>query len=509
MKHILILGAGLMQKPAIESARELGCHITVVDANENAICVPLSDRFEKIDLKDIDSLKKLALEMKKTNGIDGVFTAGTDFSYAVSCIAAEVGLQAHTPQAALNASNKILMRTCFKNKVASPDFIELSLDTIKKNTQSAFQALKKDKKYFVVKPCDNMGGRGCRMIRSIEEFNPAIHEAIKYSRTKQAILEDYMDGKEYSIDALIFNGEITITGFADRHIFYPPYFIEMGHTIPTIVSESEKLDLLTAFVNGIKALGLTYGAAKADIKLTSKGPMIGEIAGRLSGGYMSGWTYPYASKLNVTKQAILLALGETPNELIKRRIPIEGMDDIFEVPCSLTSAERAWISIPGMATKIENISKAKTIPGVRDVFPRISAGDITSFPLNNVEKAGNVISCLKNRNDASKACNEARKCIFIRLSTHNKQTDAFLEQPLDTQFPPSAFPVSELMSLNEAKKSTMTDWNGLTIKESLSILPSLIKTKVPMKDKKFLHAFYRGGLQGAVYFCETNRTNAK
>ena len=33
MKHILILGAGLMQKPAIDSAHELGCHVTVVDGN--------------------------------------------------------------------------------------------------------------------------------------------------------------------------------------------------------------------------------------------------------------------------------------------------------------------------------------------------------------------------------------------------------------------------------------------------------------------------------------------
>ena len=35
--YILILGAGLMQRPAIEAARELGFRTLVVDANPNAL----------------------------------------------------------------------------------------------------------------------------------------------------------------------------------------------------------------------------------------------------------------------------------------------------------------------------------------------------------------------------------------------------------------------------------------------------------------------------------------
>ena len=49
--HILILGAGLMQRPAIQSARKLGLKVTVIDANPNAMCIPLADNFEPVDLK--------------------------------------------------------------------------------------------------------------------------------------------------------------------------------------------------------------------------------------------------------------------------------------------------------------------------------------------------------------------------------------------------------------------------------------------------------------------------
>ena len=165
---------------------------------------------------------------------------------------------------------------------------------------------------LVVKPCDNMGGRGCSRVESPGELDAAIADAAAFSRTGRAIVEEYMDGPEFSIDAIVYGGKVYECGFADRHIFYPPYFIEMGHTIPSAVDAETKNKLMACFEAGVHALGLTSGAAKGDIKLTSRGPMIGEIAARLSGGYMSGWTYPYSSGFEVTEAAIEIAMGLPP-----------------------------------------------------------------------------------------------------------------------------------------------------------------------------------------------------
>ena len=62
---------------------------------------------------------------------------------------------------------------------------------------------------------------------------------VESSRTGTIILERYMEGPEYSIDAVVYNGTLTVTGFADRHIYYPPYFIETGHTLGKIVVYDE------------------------------------------------------------------------------------------------------------------------------------------------------------------------------------------------------------------------------------------------------------------------------
>ena len=188
-RYILILGAGLMQRPSIEAAKELGYKALVIDANPDAVCVPFADRFEKIDLKDTNAIVDFSLSLGKS--LCAVFTAGTDFSVPVSLACQKCGFVSHSFESAMNASNKILMRECFKkNKIPSPDFFEAD-----ENYINLFQKNKTPEIHFpkVVKPVDNMGARGCRLVRNKDEFLPALKDAVCFSRTKKAIVEDFME----------------------------------------------------------------------------------------------------------------------------------------------------------------------------------------------------------------------------------------------------------------------------------------------------------------------------
>ena len=537
MKTILILGAGLMQKPAIEAASRLGYKVAVADGNPNAVCVPLADVFEPVDLKDRDALLSFALKLdscEEGENLAGVFTAGTDFSASVSYVAENMNLPGHSFEAALNASDKVRMRSCFmKEGVPSPRFFNVNTDDAGKSADEMMREAGFSAFPLVVKPVDNMGGRGCRMVRSKEELSEAVKIAVTYSRTRRAILEEYMPGREFSIDALVFDGEVTITGFADRHIYYPPYFIEMGHTMPTVLNEKEWCDLAKTFRDGIKALGLTHGAAKADIKLTPSGPMIGEIAARLSGGYMSGWTFPYASGMNLTEQALLLALGKKPEALIaqRERTPVDG---VWNVKTEKTSAERAWLSIPGRIEKVVNPLFDKildsatkrsddcgTAPFIKNVLPRCSAGDEVTFPVNNVGKCGNVISCSANYDEAVAAAENAVANIVPVLALNTSATDTFLAEPIDTEFPPSAFVLPEQIAeelFSECKGKTISasdeiklpeiiksyaenikDWNKRSIKKTLELFDTLKTSFSGMPLDLFWKALLRGGIQGILY----------
>lgn len=527
---ILILGAGLMQRPAILAAKKLGLETYVIDGNPNAVCVSDADHFAQIDLKNREEIAECARGLFERMKLKAVFTAGTDFSANAAYAAGQLGFAGHSYEACVNASDKALMRQCFKNaRIPSPHFILLEKKSFANTlTASVVASLKFP---YVVKPVDNMGARGCRMVRNRDELFAAVEDALKFSRCGKALLEEYLEGPEFSIDALIYDGTFTVTGFADRHIFFEPYFIELGHTMPTNISYKQYIELVKTFALGAKSLGLSRGAAKADIKWTKNGPMIGEIAARLSGGYMSGWTFPYASDLNLTEQAVELALGRKPPALEAYRFPLDIEDfpfKMFAYNCSRSSAERAWISIPGRVKEVLGLEEAAKISGVRDIFARAKAGDNVVFPRNNVEKCGNVISVADTREAAVKAAEEAVKRVVVVLEKNNPETDDFLNMKrLKTEghFPPEAFQlpkevdrafcfeldceserkigefdlVSNNIPASLEKSMNIKDWNNLSLAETIEIFDKMNLNHGELNYKKFWLALIRGGLQGALY----------
>lgn len=531
-ESILILGAGVMQRPAIQTAKNLGLRVFVVDANPSAPCVGEADVFEPIDLKDFEGIARYALNLKESAGLKAVFTAGTDFSASVAYASEKCGFPTHSFAAAKNATNKALMRQCFMNAgVPSPRFLEIKKHSLKETLSPQF--LESLVYPQVVKPVDNMGARGCRMVRNEEELFSALASAFEFSRSETAILEEFIEGPEFSIDALVYDGTLTITGFATRHIFFPPYFIELGHTMPSQIPYEDYIALVRTFAHGIKSLGLSYGAAKADIKLTKAGPVVGEIAARLSGGYMSGWTFPYSSGLNLTEQAILLALGKTPQSLEERRFPLDEHEpfEIFAYNSQTVCAERAWISIPGKIEKILNLDEAEKIEGVKNIFPIAASGDEVSFPKSNVEKCGNIISVAQTRAEAEKIAQEAVCKIMLVLEKENPATEEFLFGARDVDgasFPPRAYQLpkgasselayeldcnsEKIIPKNDAVEKyipaklfsflEMRDWNNLTLLETIRKFDSMCPNHADLHYKKFWTALLRGGVQGALYVAQ-------
>jgi biotin carboxylase len=418
------------------------------------------------------------------------------------------------------------MRRCFAAAgVPSPQFTIFS-------TASSMGAPLPFDYPAVVKPVDNMGGRGCRRVNSPEELAAALPDALRFSRSCRAIVEEFMDGPEFSVDAIVYKDEITVCGLADRHIFFPPYFIEMGHTMPCALDSADTRALLETFFAGVRSLGITagYGAAKGDLKRTSRGPMIGEIAARLSGGYMSGWTYPYASGVEVTRGAILAALG-------RRFTP--GPDRKGH------SAERAFISIPGTVRSIHGLEKARTTEHVKDIFLRVAEGKPVRFPENNVGKCGNIISAAPTREAAVAAAESAARSVLIRLDAPQADTGAFLEHRTPSAFPPCAYTLGpelrevldtlpnppipndsrsalpalpiEILRFPEFTQSGLRDYVGRTPAESLDAIRIITGLPLPIIEDKgmgfhagsivlgrrFWDFLVRGGYQGAVYLIDT------
>ena len=93
---ILILGAGVRQRPALLAAKKLGLESDAIDANPNAPCVSDADHFAMIDLKDRDEIAECAKGLYERMNLKAVFTAGTDFSANAAYAACQLGLASHS-----------------------------------------------------------------------------------------------------------------------------------------------------------------------------------------------------------------------------------------------------------------------------------------------------------------------------------------------------------------------------------------------------------------------------
>ena len=156
MKRIMILGASLLQLPAIKKAKEMGLDVIAVDMDPDAVGFK-EEGITKLQISTIDTPR--IVEAARTYQIDGIMTLASDMPMqAVAAVCEELGLIGITPQTALNATNKAEMRRCFKaHDVPIPEFYIVS------ELDEFMEATKHFTTKFIIKPADNSGNRGVNL----------------------------------------------------------------------------------------------------------------------------------------------------------------------------------------------------------------------------------------------------------------------------------------------------------------------------------------------------------
>ena len=391
-KTVLIIGGGILQVPLIQTARSIGLKTAVADLNQNCEGFQNCDISVEVSTRDIEGIIREIKKLSQKIKIDAVVTAGTDASMTVSAAANFLGLPGIRYIDAEAASNKIKMRKRLKKAgIPVPNFAPIW------SIKDAREAL--DWLHFplVLKPADNMGARGVIKVKDKTELQESFAHTKKYSTSGEMILEEFMEGPEFSVDALSWQGNFKVTGVADRIITGSPYFIEMGHNIPSSFPKETLQKIEEVMIDGMKALGITLGAGKGDIKLTEKGIMVGEIAARLSGGFMSSHTYLFSTGINLNKAILEIALGQEPSEI----------QPVLE----RVSIERSLLAPSGKLEKIKGLERAKKIPNVNDIFVFHKVGDLIQKPKDNIQKTAHVIITADNLKQAEKVFEKVKQTI--------------------------------------------------------------------------------------------------
>ena len=309
MKKIMVLAAGLLQIDVIEKAKSMGYYVLAVDGNPKAPGFNVADKAICADIVNEETMLKIA----RDEHVDGVIHPCSEVSMAVmGRINDELGLSGISREQAICATNKHLMRKAFeKGNAPSPKSI------LAQDAEDAWSRLQSEfDTDAILKPSRNSGSRGiAKVSRNMDkgDFIRAYDEALSESRDHSVLIEQFIEGPEFSIEMIVWQGENHVLTVTDKKTTGAPHFVELGHNQPSCFSATDVETLKAAAVAGVRALGVNNCACHAEAKLMNGKAYLMEVGARLGGDFISTELTHLSTGIDMVAAAIDVALGVEPD----------------------------------------------------------------------------------------------------------------------------------------------------------------------------------------------------
>lgn len=392
MKKIMIVGASVLQLPAILKAKEMGLEVAVVDFNPEAIGIPYADKYYNASTMDEDAVLAAAEDYQP----NGIMTLATDMPMrGVAKASDKLHLHSINYETAVNATDKYDMIKAFKAYgVPSPWYYDV-------DTLEELKALEGKVTFpCVIKPTDNAGSHGVAKVYSFEELLANYEYSHACSRHGKVIVEEYLDGPEVSVEVMAVKGKVNILQITDKITTGAPHFVEMGHTQPSRLPEDTKRQIREVAEAACKSLGLDKGPAHVEMKVTGRGPVMIELGARMGGDNITTHLVPLSTGIDMVKATINVALGEELD--ITPTLRCGSAIRYFEVPF-------------GTIKSIEGVKEAEKMPGVKQItFTKAVGEESTPIECSN-DRIGFVIAQGATADEAARNCEEAMALIKVRV----------------------------------------------------------------------------------------------
>lgn len=390
MKKLLIIGASILQLPAIKKAKEMGYYVGVIDFDPNAIGIPFADEYFNVSTIDIEGVVKTAEDFKP----QGIMTLATDMpmrSIAAAC--EKLGLSGISFKTAVKSTDKGEMIKCFEeNGVEHPWYHIIS------SVAELDSKIDKITYPCISKPTDNSGSRGVMLIHNEQELREAVNYSSSNGRSGSVIVEEYMQGPEVSVEIITIDGEPNVLQVTDKLTTGAPHFVEMGHSQPSRLDEKDLSKIRDLACRAVRAVGIENGPAHVEIILTKEGPKMVELGARMGGDCITTHLVPLSTGIDMIEATIKIACGEKPD---------------IEPKFKKGSAIR-FIDAPiGTITAINGIEEAEKVDGVKEVSLTKHIGDKVGEIGSSTDRVGFVIAQSNTADEAVSVCEETLKKITV------------------------------------------------------------------------------------------------
>lgn len=298
----LILAGGDSQIRLIEELKRRGYYTILADYTEHPVAEMFADKFYRESTLDIEAIRDIAVSEK----VDIIITCCTDQALnTVSVIAEELNLPCYiNKKNGLAVTNKQYMKQIFvKNDIPTAPF-----QIVQQPEQCSIREFP-----MVVKPVDCNSSKSVLKVFNENELYHAIKDAVGISRTGNAIVESFIEGKEISVDLFVQNGKANVlcTSFSDKIQDSHKFVIYKGQ-YPAGISPVVLKKIEIASQKIVDAFELINCPMLMQVLTKDDDIFVVEFSAR-TGGCVKYRMIELASGVDIIKATVDLFDGKTPN----------------------------------------------------------------------------------------------------------------------------------------------------------------------------------------------------
>lgn len=338
------------------------------------------------DVDDADAIVAFCAELASQGEVVGVTSVYEYYCDMGARVAARLGLAGPDPDAVAICRSKSAMREAMAGVPGlNPSF------TVADSAQAAVAAAEEIGYPVVVKPLDLTGSLFVRRCENAEDVTTITEEVMRlgeylgHTVTPKVIVEECVMGAEYSAE--IVHGKVL--GLTEKIGSEPPLFLEMGHVFPAALPGDQERLLVEKAELAAKAVGITWGPAHVELKLTADGKdaRVIEVNGRIAGDRIPE-AVRIASGVDMCRLHMTALLGGTPDLTLRsdRTAAIHFL----------------MLRSSGRLDAVDGVDEALALEGVHEVHlrPGVQAGITYRANGSNRDRAAWIIAEGADREEA-------------------------------------------------------------------------------------------------------------
>lgn len=387
-KSVLIFGVGPLQKSIINRAKLMGLYTVGIDPAKDATCKDEVDAFEVVGGQDYEG----TCAVVEKYGIDAIVTAATDKPLVMMArIAEKYGFPFYSVKTAQWSTDKFQMKQ---------RFMEGGVPCAKGRLVKSVSEVEDFEYPVIIKPRDNSGSRGVKLCRSKEELEASMIEAFEVSKLDTVLVDEFIEGPEYSIESLHYDGKSEVIQFTEKKTTEFPYNVELGHIQPANISEENQQKIREIVAKIGKALYFENCPSHTELKINSRGIYVIETSPRLGGDYITSTLTPLSTGVNLEDQLLHIALGDEI-EIEPKQVQYSGV--------------RFFAFEEGLVIKhVPDSEFVKGWPHVVDFSFALKEGDKINRITSSLNRYGQLILQAGNRDAIEEAFEKYEKVIKDR-----------------------------------------------------------------------------------------------